>query len=71
MKAIVTRMRSIAVSTSTAIRGDAGVTTAEYAIGTCAATGLAGLLFHLLTGQQMIDLLWKVISHALSFIFSL
>lgn len=50
---------------------DAGVTTAEYAIGTCAATGLAGLLFHLLTGSQMMDLLWRVITHAFAFLFNL
>lgn len=46
-----------------------GFTTAEYAVGTCAVTGLAGLLVKLLTGQDMINLIWKIIMHAFSKIF--
>lgn len=46
-----------------------GLTTAEYAVGTCAVTGLAGLLLKLLTGQDMINLIWKIIMHAFSRIF--
>ena len=51
------------------VHKDDGVTTAEYAIGTCAATGLAGLLLHLLTSGRMMDLIWQVIAHAFGFLF--
>jgi len=50
-------------------RDERGFTTAEYAVGTCAVTGLAGLLVKLLTGQDMINLIWKIIMHAFSKIF--
>lgn len=46
-----------------------GLSTAEYAVGTCAVTGLAGLLLKLLTGQDMINLIWKIIMHAFTKIF--
>ena len=46
-----------------------GLTTAEYAVGTCAVTGLAGLLLKILTGQDMINLIWKIIMHAFTKIF--
>ncbi|NDB18378.1 MAG: DUF4244 domain-containing protein [Actinobacteria bacterium] len=46
-----------------------GLSTAEYAIGTCAVTGLAGLLMKLLTGQDMVRLIWRIISHAFGRIF--
>ena len=46
-----------------------GLTTAEYAVGTCAVTGLAGLLLRILTGQDMVNLIWKIITHAFSRIF--
>ena len=32
-------------------RGQAGITTAEYAVGTAAGCGLAGVLYKLLTGD--------------------
>ena len=34
----------------TARRGEHGITTAEYAVGTAAGAGLAGLLYKMLTG---------------------
>lgn len=51
------------------IRNDEGLTTAEYAVGTCAAAGLGGLLFKILTSSQIADLIVRVISHAFSFLF--
>ena len=54
---------------TTAQRDERGLTTAEYAVGTCAVTGLAGLLLRLLTGQDMINLIWKIIMHAFTRIF--
>lgn len=46
-----------------------GMTTAEYAVGTCAAGGLAAMLFKLLTSETVQNLLLQVIQKAFSFIF--
>ena len=48
---------------------DAGMTTAEYAVGTVAVAGLGGVLIKLLTSETFADLLWQVISRAFSFLF--
>lgn len=45
---------------------DRGITTAEYAVGTAAGAGLAGLLFKLLTGGFGEDLLTKLFGHVMS-----
>lgn len=42
-------------------RPDAGLTTAEYAVGTVAVTGLAALLLRLVTSDWMSNLLRSVI----------
>jgi hypothetical protein len=47
-------------------RGERGITTAEYAVGTAAGAGLAGLLFKLLTGSFGNDLLRKLFDHVMS-----
>lgn len=49
-----------------AVREEAGMTTAEYAIGTIAAASFAALLIKLLTSEQVRDLLLRVIKSALS-----
>ena len=46
-----------------------GMTTAEYAGGTCAAGGLAAMLYKLLTSETIQNLLLQVIQKAFSFIF--
>lgn len=51
------------------LAADEGVTTAEYAIATCAATGFAGLLINLLTSGRMAELIWRIIEHAFGFLF--
>lgn len=43
---------------------DEGMTTAEYAVGTVAACGFAGLLLKLLTSQDVLSLLLKTITKA-------
>jgi hypothetical protein len=43
-----------------------GITTAEYAVGTAAGAGLAGLLFKLLTGGFGERLLHTLFDHVLS-----
>jgi len=50
-------------------KDDAGLTTAEYAVGTVAVAGLGGLLLKLLTSDAVRDLLWALISNALNAFF--
>ncbi len=48
---------------------DRGMTTAEYAVGTVAAAGLGGVMIKLLTSAEVRNLIWKVMSTALSAFF--
>ncbi len=48
---------------------DAGMTTAEYAVGTVAAAGFGGILIKLLTSDEMRNALWTLVSGALSAFF--
>jgi len=48
---------------------DAGMSTAEYAVGTVAVCGLGGVLIKLLTSETFVNLLWQVINKAFSFLF--
>ena len=43
---------------------DAGMTTAEYAVGTVAACGFSGVLYKVITSPQVLDLVKDVISKA-------
>lgn len=43
-----------------------GITTAEYAVGTAAGAGFAGLLYKLLTGGFGDDLLGRLFQHVMS-----
>ena len=43
---------------------DAGMTTAEYAVGTVAACGFSGVLYKVITSPSVLDLLKSVISRA-------
>jgi len=45
---------------------EAGITTAEYAVGTAAGAGFAGLLYKMLTGSFGDQLLGKLFDHVLS-----
>lgn len=47
-------------------RRDAGMTTAEYAVGTIAACGFAAILYQVVTGQSIIAALGSLISRALA-----
>ena len=46
-------------------RTDRGITTAEYAVGTAAGAGLAGLLYKMLTGGFGNELLQRLYDHVL------
>ena len=52
--------------TNVARRDEQGITTAEYAVGTAAGAGLAGLLYKLLTGGFGDHLLKTLFDHVLS-----
>lgn len=47
------------------LRGDAGMNTAEYAVGTLAAVAFAGLLLKVLTSEDVQTALTAVIDRAL------
>jgi hypothetical protein len=48
------------------IRGDAGMSTAEYAVGTIAAAALAAALYGVVTSGAVSDALGQLIERALS-----
>jgi hypothetical protein len=48
------------------LRGQAGMTTAEYAVGTIAAVAFAGLLLKVLTSGTVSDALSGIVERALS-----
>ncbi len=50
-------------------REDAGMTTVEYAVGTVAAAGFGGLLIKLLMSDEARNLIWGLITNALSALF--
>jgi hypothetical protein len=54
------------VTTDTTARSEAGITTAEYSVGTAAGAGLAGVLFALLSGGFGERLLKILFDHVLS-----
>lgn len=51
--------------TSARERDERGITTAEYAVGTAAGAGLAGVLFQLVTGGFGDQMLRMLFSHVL------
>lgn len=46
-------------------RDDAGMTTAEYAVGTVAACAFAAVLLKVVSSQDVLDLLTSVVTRAL------
>jgi hypothetical protein len=52
------------VARSLARRDDAGMTTAEYAVGTVAACGFGSLLYKIVTSDSVLNLLTDVITRA-------
>lgn len=62
---VVTRLRNRAGSTD----GEAGMTTAEYAVGTVAACGFSGILYKVVTSPQVLDVLKDVILKAFKLSF--
>jgi hypothetical protein len=52
-----------------AVMADAGMSTAEYAVGTVAACGFAALLYKILTSDSVLRLVTDLIGRALHFGF--
>lgn len=48
---------------------EAGMTTAEYAVGTVAACGFGGILFKLLTSDSVVKMLKDILERALTIAF--
>ena len=48
---------------------EAGMTTAEYAVGTVAACGFSGILYKVITSPQVLELMKDVISRAFKLAF--
>lgn len=61
--------RAIQRITARVRREDAGMTTVEYAVGTVAAAGFGGLLIRLLMSEEARNLVWGLITNAISSIF--
>ena len=49
--------------------GDEGMATAEYAVGTVAAAGFAGILWKILTSEWVVELIKAIFSKAFSMSF--
>ena len=49
--------------------GEAGMTTAEYAVGTVAACGFSGILYKVITSPQVLELLTSVVGRAFKLAF--
>ncbi|GGM21701.1 MULTISPECIES: DUF4244 domain-containing protein [Micromonospora] len=62
MRTLLTRLRTRLRSR---LRGDAGMNTAEYAVGTLAAVAFAGLLLKVLTSDSVQAALAGVVDRAL------
>ena len=52
-----------------ALRGEQGMTTAEYAVGTVAACGFGGILYKVLTSPEITRMLKDLVERALSVVF--
>lgn len=60
------RRRRLAARLRSAVRGDAGMSTAEYAIGTIAAAAFAAVLYTVVTGDSIVGALDALVQRALS-----
>ena len=62
---VVTRVRNRITEQGS----DAGMTTAEYAVGTVAACGFSGVLYKVITNDAVLDMLGKTILRAFKLVF--
>lgn len=69
MTTIARRNRAVAAVVTRIRREDAGMTTVEYAVGTVAAASFGGMLIKLLMSEEARNLVWGLISNAVSALF--
>lgn len=70
MARIVTGIRAmLSKARQLGVMADAGMSTAEYAVGTVAACGFAALLYKILTSDSVLRLVTDLIGRALHFGF--
>lgn len=58
--------RPVRARLADAVRGEAGMSTAEYAIGTIAAAAFAAVLYQVVTGGTIVGVLTDLVQRALS-----
>jgi len=61
---VIARLSAAVQSRTAELRGDEGMTTAEYAVGTVAACGFSGILYKVITSETVINLVKDVIEKA-------
>ena len=59
----------IAARRARRLRSDSGMTTAEYAVGTVAACGFGGILYKILTSDEVVKMLKEILKRALTMSF--
>ncbi|MFI6474010.1 MULTISPECIES: DUF4244 domain-containing protein [unclassified Streptomyces] len=59
------RMRLWGIALRRRVRGDAGMTTSEYAVGTLAACAFAAILYKVVTSGGVVSALTQLITRAL------
>jgi Flp pilus assembly pilin Flp len=69
MSALIRRKSTLTRVVARIRREDAGMTTVEYAVGTVATASFAGLLIKLLMSEEARNLIWSVITNAISALF--
>lgn len=65
----VTSLQSRVLARVAGEDSDAGMTTAEYAVGTVAACGFSGVLYKVITSDQVLDIVKGLIGRALKLSF--
>ena len=66
-RAVPQRLRRLVIARLTgAVRGEAGMSTVEYAIGTIAAATFAAVLYQVVTGGAITGALTELVQRALS-----
>jgi len=66
-RAVPQRLRRLVIARlAGAVRGEAGMSTVEYAIGTIAAAAFAAVLYQVVTGDTIIGALTDLVARALS-----
>ncbi|MFD7337637.1 DUF4244 domain-containing protein [Streptomyces violascens] len=63
--AMARRMRRWGLALRRRVRGDAGMTTSEYAVGTLAACAFAAILYKVVTSGGVVSALTQLITRAL------